>query len=86
MFGALPSRIARAQHRQREPVDLQEEDPRDVGLPAPPCRFATRCVTRTVYASSSLVPKTTSSAVDTTAAMSAVASAQPKLSIWMAPR
>ena len=34
MFGALPSRIARCSTGQREPVDLEEEDARDVGLHA----------------------------------------------------
>ena len=67
------------QHRQREPVDLEEDDPGNVGLESrPPWRRAIRWTTRSVYVSSSFVPKITSSTTLTAATTSAASSAQPK--------
>ena len=73
-----------AQHRQREPVDLEEEDPRGVGaVPRAPCRRATRWTTRSVYSSSSFVPVTTWSTIETAAIRSAASSASPNESTEM---
>ena len=64
------------QHRQREPVDLQEDDPRArrSGV-APPCRRAMRWTTRSVYVSSSLAENTTSRTTLTAATTIAASSA-----------
>ena len=67
-----------AQHRQREPVDLEAEQPRRR------CRgrrrpAGARCpsTTRRVYSSSSLVPASTSSTIETAAITSDASSASP---------
>ena len=53
---AVPHRAAK--HGQREPVDLEEDDPRQVGLlDRAPWRRAIRRATRSVYVSSSLRPE-----------------------------
>ena len=73
-----------AQHRQREPVDLEEEDPRHVRArrrrPGA-SRSAGRPAACTCRRRSS--PKTTSRTTLTAAATSAASSAQPKLSTVM---
>ena len=59
-FGRAPVAHRMAQHRQREPVDLEEEDPRACRCDVwPPWRRAMRWITRSVYSSSSFVPVTT---------------------------
>ena len=81
MFGALPSRMARCEHGQGQTVDLEEDDSRDVrAWIAPPWRRAIRWMTRSVYVSSSLRPKITSSTTLTADATNAVRSAQPNQS------
>jgi hypothetical protein len=63
------------QHRQREPVDLEEDDPRRARLHPLAERRAIRCVTRSVYVSSSFVPSTASKTTPSAAAASATSSA-----------
>ena len=61
MLVALPSRIALPEHREREPVDLEVDDPGNLAFGSPPpWRRAIRWTTRSVYVSSSFVPKITS--------------------------
>ena len=70
------------QHRQREPVDLEEDDARHVRAPPrSPERRAIRWMTRSVYVSSSFVAEQHVERRSSTAdATSAASSAHPKLS------
>ena len=72
-----------AQHREREPVDLEEDDARARRCPScAPRRRAIRRVTRTVYSSSSFVPRSTCSTMLTAAISSEASSASPKSPTW----
>ena len=71
---ALPSRIA-AQHRQAETIDLEEDDPGHVVRTCSPERRAMRCVTRSMYVSSSFVRKIGSRVTEATDATNAAPSA-----------
>ena len=79
--GCVPVPHRPSEHREREPVDLEVDDPGNVrcGSRRPGGgRFAGRRAA--VYVSSSFVPKITSRTTLTAATRSAASSAQPKLS------
>ena len=83
--GALPSRIARWSTGFDSPSISRKMIPgASVEICSPDLR-ASRCVTRSVYSSSSFVPATIESAVVNAEASSAVSSAQPNESTRIAP-
>ena len=84
MVGALPSRIARCRTGSASPSISRKTRPGTSVSTRSPERRAIRWITRSVYVSSSFVPKRTSRTTVTAEAMSAVRSAHRKLSTSIA--
>ena len=85
MFGALPSRIARCSTGSARPSISRKTIPGASVSTRSPERRAIRWITRSVYVSSSFVPKITSSTTPTADATSATRSADQNESIERSP-
>ena len=81
--GTTPSRIARASTGNASPSISRNTIPGSEVRTWPPCRRATRLITRSMYVSSSLTPRITSITTLAAAITSAAASAQPNESTWI---